>query len=165
MNESVEKCIRENIDLLEKLINELDEAYKKSKKSYGFSEFEPRLRETAKKRFGRQGRKILFFISEEDLKESMARSKAEPLPYYPNYFKNEVRKLKLSLKGCYHEYVLLSNLYNAIDDIRIWGATYIEMTGQKCNRNFMIKYKYIPMEQINRAYDLKMIFTSDSEMS
>ena len=149
----VSKYLGKLIDLL----NLLDSLYKIAPKYIYYSEMESDLRFRSESEFCRTKGQIFRYISKDDLLESSARGNTEPLRNYVSHFEKEfesIDKDEPSPYKLYDVFVTLNNLFDTLDDLRIW----IEVYSRKSN---ILEEKYnlliIPGEFGPRGDDIKTI--------
>lgn len=124
------------IDIIEKYIEDFDFAlsilkkiYKKDAKYYNYSELLPKLDKLARQEFNRYYGGPFYYCSINSIMESQDRRNIKPLIRYRSFFKREYKRI-LRDKNYSNDKVcdllsqLLNHIYEAIDDVRIFGLVY-----------------------------------------
>ena len=133
--DNIAECIDNYIGQLKESLEELNDTYRYCSKYVCDSNFRPVVSHLAGNQFERRNESYFYFVSEDRLKESMARGNTNPLLYYPAYFEKEFSRIMhdsctSQVEKSFLMSVLLHNLFEAIDDIRLWGNAYADATGQ-----------------------------------
>lgn len=143
-----EKCnipmyiIQCQCDKLNEVINEIERIYYEKATYFNYSDLLPKLNQIALEKFMRTRNIPFYFCEKEVLMESLARKRVEPLRSYELYFKNEAKRILDSKTEIHYKKAdslsqLLNDAFEAIDDLRIWGITYAEKTGQAISKVFL----------------------------
>lgn len=141
-----EKCniplyvIQCQCEKLNGVVGEIEKIYYKPA-YFNYSELLPELSRIALERFSRARNVPLYFYEKEVVMESLARRRVYPLEY-GEYFETEAKKIldgnnEVPYKKADLLSQLLNDLFEAIDDLRIWGIAYAGKTGQNISEVFL----------------------------
>lgn len=149
--------VHKYIERLSDLLDLLDSLYKEKPKYIYYSQMEDHLRWRSKRGYGRTMGQIFRFVSKDDILESLARNNTEPLKHYVSHFEEKFEsfdKSKPSSWDLYRIVVTLHNLFDALDDLRVWIETYSREVDIDKDE---YRYLYISGEFEQRGEDIKTI--------